>query len=301
MDVSENTELIASGPGKKGLKRYYGEDLRCTTIKEKPSINLGNRTLQFVPVPMVHWPDSMVTYIPEEKLLLSNDAFGQHFATSNRFDDEVNQNVLLHEAKTYYANIVMHLWKPIGRALKALEEVEIEMIAPSHGVIWRSAPETIIEAYKKWVDGVSDPRVVIVYDTMWGSTEMVANALIDGITSEGVKVQLYNLSKTNKTEIITDVLDARVLLIGSPTLNYGLFPSVASFLAYLKGFKPRNKLGAFFGSYGWSGGAKREVEAELRAAGVELIQSDLDFNYRPDKSELEKAEQFGKNVARKIK
>ena len=190
LSVARNAELIASVPGKKELKRYYGEDLECTTIKEKPTINLGNKTLQFIPVPMVHWPDSMVTYIPEEKLLLSNDAFGQHIASSKRFDDEVDQAVLMQEAKTYYANIVMHLWGPIGRALKALEDTEIEMIAPSHGIIWRSIPEKIIEAYKRWVEGVSNPKIVVVYDTMWGSTEMVANAIVEGIISEGVEVQL---------------------------------------------------------------------------------------------------------------
>jgi flavorubredoxin len=249
---------------------------------------------------MVHWPDSMVTYIPEEKVLLSNDAFGQHIATSKRFDDEVDKTILMHEAKTYYANIVMHLWNPINRALKALEGIEIEMIAPSHGVVWRGDLKMIVDAYKRWVEGVSDKKVVIVYDTMWGSTEMVANALVRGIMSEGVEVYLYNLSNSNNTEVITDVLDAKVVLIGSPTLNNGLFPSVASYLTYMKGFKPRNKLGAFFGSYGWGGGAKREVETELKSMGIELIESNLDFNFKPNENELKKAEEFGKDIAKKI-
>jgi flavorubredoxin len=300
LDVAENAELIASDPGVKELRRYYGEDLKCTSIKEKPSISLGNKTLQFVPVPMVHWPDSMVTYIPEEQLLLSNDAFGQHLATSTRFDDEVDQAVLFQEAKTYYANIVMHLWRPIGKALEALAGVKIDMIAPSHGIIWRSHPEKIIEAYKSWVAGVSDPKAIIVYDSMWGSTELIANALVDGIVSEGVEARLYKLSSANHTEIITDILDAKAVLVGSPTLNNGLFPTVAAFLTYLKGLRPQKKIGACFGSYGWGGGAKRDAEALIRAAGIELIESPLKYPFRPNDDELATAKNYGKSIAQKI-
>jgi flavorubredoxin len=213
MKLAKNAELIASEPGMKELKRYYGDDLQCTTIKEKPNINLGSRSLQFFPVPMVHWPDSMVTYIPEDGLLFSNDAFGQHLASSKRFDDEVDQAVLMQEAKTYYANIVMHLWRPIEKALAALKEVNIDMIAPSHGMVWRAQPQKIVETYRKWVSGVTKPKVIIVYDTMWRSTERIAAALFEGIVSEGVEVNLHKLGSANKTEVITDILDARAVLI----------------------------------------------------------------------------------------
>ncbi len=294
-------ELIASDMGVKGLRRYYGDDLKCTSIREKPSIIMGKRTLQFVPVPMVHWPDSMVTYIPEEKLLLSNDAFGQHLASSKRFDDEVDQAVLMQEATAYYANIVMPLWMSVNRAFKALEGVEIDMIAPSHGVIWRSNPGMILEAYKRWVEGVSKPKAVVVYDTMWGSTERVAKAVAEGLTSEGVEVRLHRLSETHNSDVITDILEARAVLVGSPTLNNGLFPTVASFLAYMKGLKPKHKIGAVFGSYGWGGGAKRTAETELRAAGVELVESDLDFQYKPTKAELQRAISFGGEIAKNVK
>ena len=300
LEVVENAELIASDFGTKGLKRYYGNDLECTSIKEKPSVSLGKRTLQFVPIPMVHWPDSMVTYVPEEKLLISNDAFGQHLASSKRFDDEVDQAVLMQEATTYYANIVMPLWMSVSRAFKALEGVDIEVIAPSHGIIWRSNPGMILEAYQRWVEGRTEKRAVIVYDTMWGSTERVAKALAEGISSEGVVVNLYRLRDTHNSDVIAEILEARAVLVGSPTLNNGLFPPVASFLAYMKGLKPRNKIGAAFGSYGWGGGAKRAVEAEMKAAGVELLESGLDYNYRPTEKELEEAVEFGRTVARKI-
>jgi len=243
----------------------------------------------------------MVTYIPEEKLLLSNDAFGQHLASSKRFDDEVDQAVLMQEATTYYANIVMPLWMSVSRAFKALEGVDIEVIAPSHGIIWRGNPGMILEAYQRWVEGVSKQKVVVVYDTMWGSTERVAKALVEGIAGEGVEVRLHRLSETHNSDVIADLLEARAVLVGSPTLNNGLFPTVASFLAYMKGLKPRKKIGAAFGSYGWGGGAKRAVEAELKAAGIEVIESDLDFNYRPVEEELKKAVDFGRGIARKVK
>jgi flavorubredoxin len=301
LEVAENAELIASDPGKRGLKRYYGDDLECTSIKEKPSISLGKNTLSFVPIPMVHWPDSMVTYIPEERLLLSNDAFGQHLATSKRFDDEVDQAVLMQEATTYYANIVMPLWMSVSRAFKALEGVDVRIIAPSHGIIWRSNPGMILEAYQRWVEGRTEKRAVIVYDTMWGSTEKVAKALAEGIMSEGVVVSLHRLRDTHNSDVIAQILEAKAVLVGSPTLNNGLFPSVASFLAYMKGLRPRNKIGAAFGSYGWGGGAKRAVEAEMKASGIELLEGGLDYNYRPTEKELEEAAEFGRTFARKIK
>lgn len=301
LEAAGNAELIASEHGKRGLRRYYGADLPCTTIKEKPTVSLGSRTLEFVATPMVHWPDSMVTYVPEERLLLSNDAFGQHLATSKRFDDEVDQAVLMREAAKYYANIVMPLWPSVSRAFKALSGLEIEMIAPSHGVIWRSRPGAILEAYRRWVEGASSEKVVIAYDTMWGSTERIAAAITEGIAGEGVQVRVHRLGVTDKSEVIADILEARAVLVGSPTLNNYLFPTVAAFLAYMRGLKPRNKIGAVFGSYGWGGGAKRAAEEQMKAAGIELVESDLDFVFRPTEEELERAAEFGREIADRVK
>lgn len=300
LEIVENAELIASELGKKGLRRYYKDDLTCTTINEKPAVSLGTKTLEFVATPMVHWPDSMVTYIPEEKILLSNDAFGQHLATSKRFDDEVESSVVMEEAETYYANIVMPLWQSVSRAFKSLSGLEIEMIAPSHGIIWRSHPGDILEAYQRWVGGIASEKAVIVYDSMWGSTKKVAEALMEGIASEGIEVQIHRLNVSHNSDAVADILDAKMILVGSPTLNNGLFPTVASFLSYMKGLRPKNKLGAFFGSYGWGGGARRAAEAELKTTGIELVESDLEFNYKPTKEELKKAVEFGKNIAKRI-
>lgn len=301
LKTANKAELVCSELGKKSLRSYYGEDLDCTSIKDKPSISLGEKTLRFFPVPMVHWPDSMVTYIPEAKLLLSNDAFGQHLASSKRFDDEVDQTVLMQEAGKYYANIVMPLWMSVARAFESLKTIDFDMIGPSHGIIWRSSPELILEKYKKWVEGVSEKKVVIVYDTMWGSTELIAKSLVEGIASEGVVVRIHRLNNTHKSDVIADVLEAKAVLVGSPTLNNGLFPTVASFLSYMKGLKPKNKIGSFFGSFGWGGGAKRLAEEELKATGVELIESNLDINFRPKEEDLKKAYMFGKKIALKLK
>jgi flavorubredoxin len=300
LDIAENAELVASNFGVKNLRGYYGEGLEVTSITDKPSISLGSKTLHFTAIPMVHWPDSMVTYIPEDKLLLPNDAFGQHIASSERFDDEVDPAVLMQEATTYFANIIMHLSTSVGRALKALEGLEIDMIGPSHGVIWRSRIGEILEKYRGWVAGETIPRAVIVYDSMWESTHMIARALGEGLAEGGVEVKIHRLGVSHNSDAIADILDAKAVLVGSPTINNGVFPTVGSFLAYLKGLKPRSKVGAFFGSYGWGGGARKAVEAELEAAGIELLDGDLEYKFRPGIDELQKAREFGKDLAVKI-
>jgi len=301
IDALPNAKIIATTRCIQTLKKYYGDDLSITSIEEVPTLKLGRRSLTFVPVPMAHWPDSMVSYMPEEKLLFSNDAFGQHLASSFRFDDEVDQVVLMQEASTYYANILMPLWRSVKNALKSLEGVSVEMIAPSHGVIWRKNPELILNSYSKWVSGETQKKAVIVYDTMWGSTEKVARAIMEGLTAEGVEVIVHSLSSSHNSEVIADVLETRAVIVGGPTLNNHLFPTVASFLAYMRGLKPLNKIGAAFGSYGWGGGAKKATELEMVAAGIQIVESGLDFQYKPTVEELLKAYNFGKEMGAKIK
>ncbi len=300
LEVCSNAELIATERCINTLWKYYGEDIKATPIEKKPTLKLGKRSLSFIPVPMAHWPDSMVTYMPEEKLLFSNDAFGQHLASSGRFDDEVDAAELTQEATTYYANILMPLWRSVSRALKALEGVPVEMIAPCHGIIWRKDPGKILKAYQGWVAGETKKKAVVVYDTMWGSTQMLARAIADGIASKGVDVRVHSLGASPNSDVIADILDAKAVLVGSPTLNNHIFPSVAGFLAYMRGLKPLNKIGAAFGSYGWAGGAKKAVEAEMQAAGIQLVDSDIDFVFRPNGDETKRAHAFGQSIAEKI-
>jgi len=300
MEVCPNAEVIATERCINTLLKYYGGDLKITPIEKKPTIKLGKRSLAFVPVPMAHWPDSMVSYMPEEKLLFSNDAFGQHLASSGRFDDEVDEGELMQEASTYYANILMPLWRSVSRALKALEGVQIEVIAPSHGVIWRKDPGRILGLYQKWVAGETRKRAVVVYDTMWGSTQLLARAIVDGIASKGVEARLHCLGASPNSDVIADILEAKAVVVGSPTLNNHIFPTVADFLAYMRGLKPMNKIGGAFGSYGWAGGAKKIVEAEMQAAGIELIDSDIDFVFKPNGDEARRAFEWGAALGEKI-
>ncbi len=300
IEACPNAEVIATERCINTLLKYYGGDLKITPIEKKPTLLLGKKSLSFVPVPMAHWPDSMVSYMPEEKLLFSNDAFGQHLASSGRFDDEVDEGELIQEASTYYANILMPLWRSVSRALKALEGVQVEMIAPSHGIIWRKDPGRILELYQRWVAGETKKKAVIVYDTMWGSTQILARAIADGIASKGVEVRLHNLQSSPNSDVIADLLEAKAVVVGSPTLNNHIFPTVADFLAYMRGLKPMNKIGGAFGSYGWAGGAKKIVEAEMQGAGIQLVESDIDFVFKPSGDEAKRAYEWGTALGEKI-
>lgn len=299
-EEAPQAEIIATAHGQKIITKYYGE-IPITTTKEMPQVKLGGKTLTFVPVPMAHWPDSMVSYIPEDKLLLSNDAFGQHIASAGRFNDQVDQDELWQEALTYYANILMPLNRSVGRALKALEGVAIDMIAPSHGVIWRKDIGDILAKYVSWVAGETKEKVVIAYDSMWKSTQDLAYAIAEGVGSEDVDCKVFNLTSRHRSDVMAAILETKAVLVGSPTLNNNIFPPVASFLAYMRGLKPMNKFGAGFGSYGWAGGATKLVEEQMRLAGIEIMESALDVSFRPTDDEWQMAYEFGVKVAKKVK
>jgi len=299
--LAKNATIIATERGKKGLTRYYKKEWPFETVKTGDTLDLGKRKVTFVEIPMVHWPDSMVTYSPGDKILFSNDAFGQHLATSKRFDDEVGWEIIYPEAATYFANIVMHLAGPVLKALDAAKGLDLDMIAPCHGLIWRKDVEKIVKAYYAWAKFEAKEKVLIIYDTMWGSTEKMAKAILEGIREEGVEAKLMNITQTGRTEIMKEVLDAKALIVGSPTLNNGLYPTVADFLCYFKGLRPQGKIGVAFGSYGWGGGATKAIIEELKATGVEVIEPEIKYPYLPDKEELEQCKELGKRVAAKVK
>lgn len=252
---------------------------------------------------MLHWPDSMFTYVVEDGILMPNDAFGQHLATSGRFDDEVEEHVLMEEAAKYYANILMPFSSLITRKLQELSamNLNIKVIAPSHGVIWRSNPMKIVDAYKKWSEGASKDKAVIAYDSMWGSTTTMARAIADGIASQGIEVKFFKLRESDVTEIVTEILEAKAVVVGSPTLNNAMFPSVSAFLTYITGLKPKGKLWAFFGSYGWGGGAVKQMVETAKKANFEVYEPPLEIRYVPTSSELQECVNFGKHIAQEIK
>jgi flavorubredoxin len=302
-EQAKNATIIASQRGKDAIIEHYGANFRIETVKTGDELKLGKRTLRFIEAPMLHWPDSMFTYVVEDKILMPNDAFGQHFAASQRFDDEVDDHVLMEEAATYYANILMPLAPLITRKIQELVQMGIAplMIASSHGIIWRSNPSKIIKAYLDWSSGLSRNKVVVVYDTMWGSTDKMARAIVEGATSEGVEIKLLKLRASDETEAVTEILDAKAVVVGSPTLNNQMFPTLSSFLAHITGLKPRGKLWAFFGSYGWGGGAVGSMMETARKAGFEIYEPSIEVKFVPDQEDLKKCFEFGRQIAAKIK
>jgi flavorubredoxin len=296
-----NAKIITSTRGEKGLLRHYKKDLGFQVVKSGDTLNIGKRTLHFVHIPMVHWPDSMVTYIPSDKLLIPNDAFGQHIASSERYDDEIDWGILREEAAKYYGNIVMPYGDQVNKALEAVSGLDIDMIAPSHGIIWRSRIPKIIEEYKKWANYKADKKALIIYDSMWGSTEKIAYSLLEGLSEVGIQVNIRNLTKTDMSDIITDVQDSKLILLGSPTLNNGMMPSMGGFLTYLKGLRPRNRIGFVFGSYGWGGQAVGEIEKVLKDLSWDMPFDSINLNYIPDENELNEVKKVGNKIGKYLK
>jgi len=296
-----NPMVITSERGEKGLKKHYQKSLAFKTVKTGDTLSIGRRTLTFVEAPMLHWPDSMFTYIKEDQLLLPNDAFGQHFASCQRFEDEVGDEMMRHAAK-YFANI---LWPMAPLILKKVDEVmkmgiPIDMIAPSHGLIWRKDPGRIIKAYVEWSQGKAGKKILVVYDTMWGSTEMVAKAILKGLVEGGAEPRLLHLRSNHRSDIIQEMLEAKGILLGSPTLNNGMFPTMGDFLTYMKGLRPKGKVFGLFGSHGWGGGAIKEMRRHLETDKFEIWEKEFPVQYIPNSEELMSAIQFGKEFANKI-
>ena len=293
--------VITSERGQKGLTKHYKRSFNFKTVKSGETFSIGHRTLTFVEAPMLHWPDSMFTYIKEDQLLLPNDAFGQHFASCQRFEDEMGDGVMKHAAK-YYANI---LWPLAPLILRKVDEVvkmgiPIDMIAPSHGLIWRKNPNRIIEAYVNWSQGKTSNKILVIYDTMWGSTEAIAKSILKGLVEEGAEAKLLHLRSNHRSDIVEEMLEAKGILLGSPTLNNGMFPTMGDCLTYVKGLRPKGKLFGLFGSHGWGGGAIKEMRKVLVEEKFEIWEKELPVQFVPDQEELKSAIQFGREFARKV-
>jgi flavorubredoxin len=302
MRIAPNATVIGTARCREGLQKHYFGNWNFQVVKTGDEISLGSKTLKFIEAPMLHWPDSMFTYVPEDSLLLPNDAFGQHLATSRRFNDEVDQAILMEEAAKYYANILWPLSAMVARKIEEISKMglPIRMIAPSHGVIWRDRPLQIVEAYLRWAKGEARKRILVVYDTMWGSTEKMAKMIMKGIISEGVETSLFRLPYSDRGDIFKELLDAECLVIGSSTINNSILPTVSPFLDELVGLKPVNKTAAAFGSFGWGGGAVKTIEDSIAKAGIRNIVPSLAVKWAPDTLELQKCFEFGKEIAQKI-
>ena len=299
--VGEEKPLFCSKMGQKNLSRHFRQKWNYHPVENGEELFLGSRTITFMETRMLHWPDSMFSYLKEDKILFSSDAFGQHYAGMEKFDDLVGDAIMPH-AKKYFANILL-LYSPL--ILKLVEHVtnlklEFNMICPDHGILWRKDPGKIINAYVKWSRQDAKNKAVVVYDTMWHSTEKMAEAIVEGLSEQGIEAKPMHLRKWNRSDIMTEVLDAKAVIIGSPTLNNGLFPTVSDFLTYMKGLKPKNKIGAAFGSYGWSGEAVNLIKNELESMNIEIIDPGLKVQYVPDNQSLEACIELGKKIGKAI-
>ena len=299
--IGEEKPLFCSKMGVKNLSRHFSQKLNYRAVENGEELSLGARTLTFLETRMLHWPDSMFTYAKEDKILFSSDAFGQHYAGFEKFDDVIGHVIMPH-AKKYFANILL-LYSPL--ILKLVEKVveiglEINMICPDHGIIWRKDPAKIINAYVEWSKQEPAKKAVIVYDTMWHSTEKMADAIASGLAEQGIKVKPMHLRKWHRSDIMTEVLDARAIIVGSPTLNNGLFPTISDFLTYMKGLKPLHKIGAAFGSYGWSGESVKLINNVFEEMKFEVIDPGLKIQYVPNNEGIAACYQLGTKIGHAI-
>jgi flavorubredoxin len=303
IDLIKPEKVICSEMGKKTLmEHFHREDWPYEVVKSGQTLSLGSKTVQFLETRMLHWPDSMFSYIPEDRLLISSDAFGQHWATSERFDDEVDQGELFTHAAKYYANILL-LYSPlVQKLLGRVREMklDIDMIAPDHGLIWRSDPGKILQAYDTWSQQQTANKAVIIYDTMWRSTELMAKAIADGLVDEGVSVRLSNLKVNHRSDVMTQILDARAVLFGSATLNNGMLPMIADMLCYVKGLRPVGRIGAAFGSYGWSGEAVKLITQALEEMKFEVLDPGLRVKFAPTHEDLKRCRELGHKIGRAV-
>ena len=275
------------------------------TVKTGDTLSLGSTTLTFVEAPMLHWPDTMVTYMDSDQILFSNDVFGQHYASESLYDDAVEHADIMREAEKYYANII-NLYSPLAtRKINELLKLNlpIKMICPSHGVIWKANPSAIVEQYLKWANAYQENQITIVYDTMWQSTRLMAEAIAQGIGEQdsAVTVKVMNASKDDKNDILTEIFQSKAVLVGSPTINYGYSFAIAGLLEMVKGLKFKKKKAAAFGSYGWSGEAPKQIAAHLAEAGFEVVDEGIKLLWVPDEDGLKQCVEYGKRFADAVK
>ena len=303
IDLIKPEKVVASALGVKTLKDIFHDQQDIQPVKDGESLSLGNMDLKFMETRMIHWPDSMFSYLEKDGVLFSQDAFGMHLATFERFADQLPADMLEYEAATYYANIVLP-FSPI--VLKALDKVAatgwaFKVFAPDHGPVWRQNLGFILDLYKKWALQKPANKAVVVYATMWHSTEMMAKAIAESLAREGVRVKLLSMNEIHRSEVVYEVLEAGALIVGSPTLNNNILPQMADVMTYMKGLKPAHLIGAVFGSFGWSGESVKDLEAILKEMKVEIVADTVSVKHVPDKDVLEKCAEMGRTVAAELK
>ncbi|MFX1263552.1 MAG: FprA family A-type flavoprotein [Promethearchaeota archaeon] len=304
LEIMKNAKLVCTPKAVDELKKHYTDGWDIQTVKTGDEIDLGGKTLRFYEAPMLHWPESMFTYYVEEEVLLPNDAFGQHYATDRRFADEVDQYTLWKEAEKYYANILWPLSRMVQRKIEEVIELglPIKIIAPSHGLIWRKDPLQIATRYLEWAKGERlQDKVVIAWDTMWQSTTKLARAIAEGISSQGLTPLLKLIPHSDRSDIMAELLEARGIIVGSPTLHNDILPTVAPILSDFEVLKPRGKKAAAFGSFGWGGGAVKRIQESMEKGKMDIVMEPFTVKWVPTEEELNQAYQFGVEFAEKVK
>ncbi len=285
------------------LRGLYHQDWNYVNVKTGDTLEIGDSTLTFIEASMLHWPDTMFTYMSDENILFSNDGFGQHYASEMLYADAENMNHVIDEAEKYYANILSPFNMFVKKKLAEILEMNlpIDLIAPSHGVMWRRPEDiqTIIGLYQKWCDNYQEDQITIIYDTMWQSTRHMAQALEVGIQrkSPNTNIKLMNVAKEDKNDILTEVFKSKAILVGSPTIANGYSYGIAGILEMIKGLKIKGRKAAAFGSYGWSGEAAKLISAHLEEAGFEIVKEGIRVQWAPDQSSTEEVRSYGEEFA----
>lgn len=297
--------IYCTNNGLKSLKGHFHGDWNFFPVKTGDKLSLGKLELVFIEAPMLHWPDSMFSYLTEKNILFSNDAFGQHYATELLYNDLVDQDELFQECLKYYSNILTPFSKLVEKKIGEFKSLKlpVEMICPSHGVIWRDNPLQIVEKYLDWSNDYRENQITIVYDTMWNGTRMMAESIAQGIrvADEKVAVKLFNISQSDKNDVATEVFKSKCLLLGSPTINRGILSALAGFLEQIKGLEFKRKKAAAFGTYGWSGESVHVISESLESAGFELLNGGIKSQWNPDGESLNRCIEFGKEIALKTR
>ncbi|WP_077369097.1 anaerobic nitric oxide reductase flavorubredoxin [Anaerosalibacter sp. Marseille-P3206] len=297
--------IYCTSNGVKIIKGHFHEDWNFVEVKTGDTLDIGESKLTFIEARMLHWPDSMFTYMSGENVLFSNDAFGQHYASDLMFNDLVDQAELYQEAIKYYANILAPFSPLVTRKIEEVLSLNlpVDMIATSHGVIWRENPSQIIEKYLEWSKGVEENQITIAYETMWNGTRRMAEAIADGIKSvdSDVTVKLFNTAHSDKNDVLTEIFKSKGVIIGSSTINKSILTSVSGMLDMLKGLGLKNKKAAAFGSYGWSGESVQIINERLKDAKFEVIGDGIKELWNPDEEALERCREFGKNFVGHLK
>jgi len=290
--------------GIKSLKGHYHKDWNFIPVKTGDKISLGKKDLIFIEAKMLHWPDSMFSYLTGDSILFSNDAFGQHFASESMFNDLVNTHDLFDEAIKYYANILTPFGNFVEKKINEILALKlpVNMICPSHGIIWRNNPLQIVEKYLQWSQNYSENQLTIIYDTMWNGTRQMAESIAEGFNSKNkeTNIKIYNSAKSDINTIITDIFRSKAFLIGSPTVNKGVLISTAALMEFIRGLSFKNKKASAFGSYGWSGESVKVITDELSKAGMEIMDEGIKIQWHPGEEELTGIFKYGENLALKL-